>query len=156
MYGGGPAIVQDMYFPVVGLSNRKIEVPLAGITNPLYLCFMISVVQALTSNQHFAYYFLKKYHSIYVGFMMMARKRCYVIVQFIELSKICGIVVSQKSTLNSFLLCFRTNSAHQSNMMLINFSFNYATCCKKKSTVRLQLKHLKEKILKWHIQIISS
>jgi len=61
MYGGGPSIVQDMYFPVVGLSNRKIEIPLCGITNPLYLCFMISIVQTMASNQHFAYYFLKKY-----------------------------------------------------------------------------------------------
>jgi ubiquitin C-terminal hydrolase len=61
MYGGGPAIVQDMYFPVVALSNRKMEIPVVGIINPMNLCFMISVVQCLFSNQHFAHYFLKKY-----------------------------------------------------------------------------------------------
>ena len=60
MYGGGPAILQDMFFPVISLTNRKVEMPVVGITNPLYLCFMISVVQCLFSNQHLSNYFLKK------------------------------------------------------------------------------------------------
>lgn len=61
MYGGGPAILQDQYFPVVSLNNKKLEIPLTGLVNPLNLCYMISVLQCLISNQHFAYYFSKKY-----------------------------------------------------------------------------------------------
>jgi len=60
MYGGGPSIVQDLYFPVVSLSNRKVETPLIGMVNPLNLCYMIAVLQCLISNQHLAYYFSKK------------------------------------------------------------------------------------------------
>ena len=61
MYGGGPVIVQDLYFPVVSLSNRKMEIPVVGIVNPLNICYMIAVLQCLASNQHFANYFSKKY-----------------------------------------------------------------------------------------------
>jgi len=60
MYGGGPAITQDMYFPVFPLGNKKHEIQMVGIVNPLNLCFMIAVLQCLFSNQHLAYFFYKK------------------------------------------------------------------------------------------------
>ena len=60
MYGGGPSIVQDMFFPVISLTNRRMEMPVVGISNPLYLCYMISVMQCMFSNQHFAHYFFRK------------------------------------------------------------------------------------------------
>lgn len=60
MYGGGPPLVQDIYFPTLSLSNRKYELPMVPVPNPLNLCFMISVVQSLLSNQHFAHFFFKK------------------------------------------------------------------------------------------------
>jgi ubiquitin C-terminal hydrolase len=60
MYGGGPAIMQDIYFPVLQLSNKKHEAQMVGIINPLNLCYMISVLQCLFSNQHFAFFFYKR------------------------------------------------------------------------------------------------
>ena len=51
----------DTYFPVVPLGNRKEDVRMMGIHNPQYLCFMIAVVQCMASNQHLAYYLLRKY-----------------------------------------------------------------------------------------------
>ena len=60
MYGGGPPIMKDIYFPVVPITIKKHEIPITGITNPLNLCYMIAIVQCLLSNQHFANYFYKK------------------------------------------------------------------------------------------------
>lgn len=61
MYGGGPSIMQDVYFPVVQVTIKKQEVPLVGLVNPLNLCFMIAVLQCLITNQHFAQFMYKKY-----------------------------------------------------------------------------------------------
>ena len=33
MYGGGPAIVQDMFFPVITLTSRKMEMPIVAPTD---------------------------------------------------------------------------------------------------------------------------
>ena len=60
MYGGGPPIMRDIYFPVIPITIKKHEVPITGMTNPLNLCYMIAVLQCLLSNQHFAQYFYKK------------------------------------------------------------------------------------------------
>lgn len=67
MYGGGPGIMQDVYFPVVQITIKKHEVPLVGLVNPLNLCFMIAVLQCLISNQHFAQFMYKRYSSAYLG-----------------------------------------------------------------------------------------
>lgn len=67
MYGGGPGIMQDVYFPVVQITIKKHEVPLVGLVNPLNLCFMIAVLQCLISNQHFAQFMYKRYPSAYLG-----------------------------------------------------------------------------------------
>ena len=64
-----------MFFPVVTLTNRKMEINVVGITNPLYLCYMISVVQCLFSNQHFANYFYKKYFSFYARMYEDGKKK---------------------------------------------------------------------------------
>jgi hypothetical protein len=60
MYGGGPGIMQDVYFPVVQIVIKKHEVPLIGMVNPLNLCYMIAVLQCLLSNQHFSQYLYKR------------------------------------------------------------------------------------------------
>ena len=75
MYGGGPTIIQDMFFPVISLSNRKVELPALGIANPLNLCFMIAVTQCLLSNQHLAWYLLKQYFKRYLGNSRTIKKR---------------------------------------------------------------------------------
>lgn len=61
MYGGGPGIMQDVYFPVVQITVKKHEVPLVGLVNPLNLCFMIAVMQCLITNQHFSQFMYKRY-----------------------------------------------------------------------------------------------
>lgn len=65
MYGGGPGIMQDVYFPVVQITIKKHEVPLTGLVNPLNLCFMIAVLQCLISNQHFSQFMYKRYSRFY-------------------------------------------------------------------------------------------
>ena len=49
LYGGGPTIAQDSTFPVYNLIGKKLAIDPVGIENPLNLCYMISVLQALLS-----------------------------------------------------------------------------------------------------------
>ena len=49
LYGGGPTIAQDYTFPVYALNNKKLTLEPIGIENPLNLCYMISVIQAMLS-----------------------------------------------------------------------------------------------------------
>jgi ubiquitin C-terminal hydrolase len=60
MYGGGPAIARDQYFPVYQLAIKKHELNLVGMINPQYLCYMISVIQCLLSIQQLSFYFFKR------------------------------------------------------------------------------------------------
>ena len=60
LYGGGPDIARDMFFPVLLLQTRKYEVPVCGFVNPLNLCYMISVMQTMFSIQQLNFYFYKK------------------------------------------------------------------------------------------------
>jgi ubiquitin C-terminal hydrolase len=66
MYGGGPDIVKDIFFPVYTLSLKKTEIVPAGLINPLNLCYMISVLQCLFSIQPLNYYFFKRYSNYYL------------------------------------------------------------------------------------------
>lgn len=60
LYGGGPTIARDSTFPVFNIISRKVSLQPAAIQNPLNLCFMISIVQMLLSNEHLNGYILKK------------------------------------------------------------------------------------------------
>jgi ubiquitin C-terminal hydrolase len=60
LYGGGPTIAKDSAFPVMPIATKKISLAPAGIENPLNLCFMISILQMLMSNEHLNGYMLKK------------------------------------------------------------------------------------------------
>ena len=61
LYGGGPTIAQDSTFPVFNLVNKKLVMDPIGIENPLNLCFMISVMQALLSIEALNGYMNRKY-----------------------------------------------------------------------------------------------
>lgn len=63
MYGGGPTISRDIYFPVFLIGHKKIEVPVLGMVNHKFTCYMISVLQCLFSIQQLNYYFFKKVYA---------------------------------------------------------------------------------------------
>lgn len=63
MYGGGPDIARDFYFPVHSITSKKYEISPCGIKNPLNYCYMIAILQALMSIQHLNYYFYKRQFS---------------------------------------------------------------------------------------------
>ena len=60
LYGGGPTMARDSTFPAFNIISRKVSLQPAATQNPLNLCFMISVVQMLLSNEHLNGYILKK------------------------------------------------------------------------------------------------
>lgn len=60
MYGGGPDIARDIFFPVYSLNMKKYDIIPCGIINPLNLCYMISVMQSLISIPQLNFYFYKK------------------------------------------------------------------------------------------------
>lgn len=60
LYGGGPDIARDIYFPVFTINIKRLEIPPTGIVNPLNLCYLISVMQALISIPYINFYFAKK------------------------------------------------------------------------------------------------
>ena len=49
-----------MFFPVISLQNKKLEVNDVGMKNPLNLCYMISCLQCFLSIDQMNYYYLKK------------------------------------------------------------------------------------------------
>ena len=61
LYGGGPTIAQDSTFPVYSLTTKKLVMDPIGIENPLNLCYMISVMQALLSIEPLNGYINRKY-----------------------------------------------------------------------------------------------
>jgi hypothetical protein len=76
MYGGGPQIMQDVNFPVVQITGKKHELPLVGMVNSGYICYMIAVLQCLFSNQQFSYYFYKRYHCVYEELFKRGKESC--------------------------------------------------------------------------------
>lgn len=136
MYGGGPPLVQDLYFPTIPLSTRRLELPMVPVPNPLNLCFMISIVQSLLSNQHFAHFFFKKYWLSDIGCTMTLRRRWSVTQFWVELPSV-QLTALPRSISKSWGTSSSLGSTRSNSTMLTSCSFIFATWSKK----RLSSKH---------------